>query len=235
MDTPARGDGRATVGGPGRGWGQVGAASGLLFAVLAVVGLLQGAPPGRDDPDPVISAFYADAANRGRVVVALYLPSLAGAFFLGFLGHLCRRLRRAEGEAGSLAVVALAGGVGFVTLFLAGSSASAAAAASMTFGNVPQPSAELARILPQLGALLLLLPGLFAAIVLVVATSLLALRTGVLPRWLAWAGFVAAVILLAGPLFLPLLVLPLWVAVVSVVLLQRAGAAPPAEGSVPSG
>ena len=34
--------------------------------------------------------------------------------------------------------------------------------------------------------------------VLVAATSVLALRTAVLPRWLAWAGFVVALALLIG-------------------------------------
>ena len=57
--------------------------------------------------------------------------------------------------------------------------------------------------------------------VLIAATSVVALRTGVLPGWLAWAGFVAALAALLrflGPLggWLTLL----WVAAVCVLMLS---------------
>ena len=63
---------------------------------------------------------------------------------------------------------------------------------------------------------------------LVSATSLIALETGVLPRWLALAGFVVALIALLHFLvpLLAALVGILWVAVVSVLMLiglPRAG------------
>jgi hypothetical protein len=57
--------------------------------------------------------------------------------------------------------------------------------------------------------------------VLVTATSLLALRTGVLPTWLAWAGFLVALLTLLHFLIplLGALVGLLWIAVVSVLML----------------
>ncbi len=59
------------------------------------------------------------------------------------------------------------------------------------------------------------------ASVLVAATSVVALRTSVLPRWLAWAGFVVALIALLHPLVpeATLLLRVLWVLAVSVFML----------------
>ena len=57
--------------------------------------------------------------------------------------------------------------------------------------------------------------------------SIAALRSRVLPRWLCIAGEAAAVILLFSVLFLPMVVLPLWVVAASVVLLSRKGPAAP--------
>jgi hypothetical protein len=58
---------------------------------------------------------------------------------------------------------------------------------------------------------------------LIAATSLVALRTAALPKWLAWAGFAAALVALTryvGPLggWLTLL----WIAVVSVLMMVGA-------------
>ncbi len=56
---------------------------------------------------------------------------------------------------------------------------------------------------------------------LIAATSVLALETDTLPRWLAWAGFVFAVLALLKFL-MPLATLALlWVLVVSVLMLTR--------------
>ena len=43
------------------------------------------------------------------------------------------------------------------------------------------------------------------------AASVLILRTGVLPAWIAWLGFVAAVVLLIAFLVFPIVALLVWV------------------------
>ena len=63
--------------------------------------------------------------------------------------------------------------------------------------------------------------GIMVASLLVLATSLLALRARILPKWLAGAGLVVAPITFFAPLFFPTLVFLAWVAVVSVVLFLR--------------
>jgi hypothetical protein len=68
----------------------------------------------------------------------------------------------------------------------------------------------------------LLLYGMFAAAVCIAATSGSALRTGTLPRWLVIAGFVvAALVGVLGVVFLPMILLVLWVLAVSIAMLMR--------------
>jgi hypothetical protein len=64
---------------------------------------------------------------------------------------------------------------------------------------------------------------MFSAIAMIDAASVLIVRTGVLPKWIGWFGFVAAVGLLFAGFFLPLVLLLLWVVFVSVTLLRRRG------------
>ena len=65
----------------------------------------------------------------------------------------------------------------------------------------------------------------FTAIPLLVATALVALRTGALPRWLAWLSLVVAAVLLfpLGGVFALGLGVPVWTVATSVVLSRRAG------------
>src|SRR5262249_31465144 len=69
------------------------------------------------------------------------------------------------------------------------------------------------------------------AIVTVVATAVLALRTGLLPKWLALLSFVVAATLLVAFMFFPILIFLGWALVVSGVL-AWGGAPGPAGGPV---
>ena len=80
---------------------------------------------------------------------------------------------------------------------------------------------DLVRVLPQLASLLLLLGGGFAGILLLLATSILIFRTGVLPRWLAWFGIVVAIALVFDVTYMNIVPLLAWVVGASIVLLRR--------------
>ena len=60
----------------------------------------------------------------------------------------------------------------------------------------------------------------FGAIALIDATSIVIIRTGVLPRWFAWLGFVCTVVLLFGAIFIPMIALPIWLVAASVILFR---------------
>jgi hypothetical protein len=57
--------------------------------------------------------------------------------------------------------------------------------------------------------------------VLVLATSVLGIRAGVIPRWLSWLGFAVALSLLAAFLVIPVIVLLAWLLAVSIALVWR--------------
>lgn len=66
---------------------------------------------------------------------------------------------------------------------------------------------------------------LWAAVLMLVAASVVILRTRLLPRWVGWAGIVVAVLLIPQPVgwFVWFLGFPAWIVVVSI-LLSRSGA-----------
>jgi len=53
------------------------------------------------------------------------------------------------------------------------------------------------------------------------AISVLALRTTAFPRWLGWVGFAAVILALVEAVLLPIFVMPVWVAIVSLALIVR--------------
>jgi hypothetical protein len=67
---------------------------------------------------------------------------------------------------------------------------------------------------------MLLIYAMFAAIAFLVSASLAGLHTGALPRWLAIAGFVTAVLLVFGFAFIPQVFLVVWVLAASIVLIR---------------
>lgn len=200
------------------------AIAGIVFVVLLIVGLVLIADiPDASESDQEIADYLADSDKHVLNIVGLYLWTLAGASFLWFVASLRGALRQAEGEPGTLSGLAFGAGVVFTALLMASGAAIAAVAGAIELGESTDPAPDFVRMLPQLGFGMLLIGGGFAAIVLVLSTSILALQTGVLPRWLAWLGFAAAVVLLFSFVFIPLIALPIWVLAVSVVWLTRGG------------
>ncbi|CAN5759396.1 hypothetical protein BH23CHL2_BH23CHL2_06850 [soil metagenome] len=201
-------------------WSRFGAIAGILFAVLFTIGVILPDLPSGGESAAVVDEFYADSGNRMIVIVASYLIVLAGLAFLGFLSEIYRGLRRAEGDSGSLATMALAAGVLFTGMLYASSSAWGNVPGGVELGGEEQPNSEIAIWFTQLGYGDLLLYGMFAAIAVIVPTSVLVLRTGVLPRWQAWTGFACAFLLLFGVMFLPMIALPIWAIATSVAMLK---------------
>jgi hypothetical protein len=197
---------------------RLGGISGILFVILFVPSYLS--PP--DNPVPTSGSQdvidYFSTRQNGILFVNGLLLVFAAFFFLWFLGVLHSTLREAEGEGLGFSSVSLAGGVMFIVLMLAGAAVEIAYPASLArFENFQQDA--------QLGFLSLALSGWmyrFAFVgmaALIAAASVVVLETGVLPRWLAWAGLVAALVALLrflGPLggWLALL----WIIVVSVLI-----------------
>jgi hypothetical protein len=170
---------------------RLGGIGGILFVVLFFRSYLT--PP--DAPLPSsrsqdVVGYFADRQD-GILLFNGLLLIFAAFFFLWFLGALHGVLRSAEGEGGGISTVALAGGLVFITLVLTGAAVEIVYPATLARFENFAPDA-------QLGFLSLALSGwmyrfaLVGMSALVAATSVVVISTGVMPRLLALAGFVAA-------------------------------------------
>ncbi|MEK6251791.1 MAG: hypothetical protein AABM43_07580 [Actinomycetota bacterium] len=211
--------------------------AGFAAALTFIVGVMFAAnSPDSGDPDAKILAWYAKHSNRVGVIVGVYVLMFLGLFLLWFASGLRQRLRAAEGPDGRLSDVALGGAIICVVLVWVGAFALAAVPAGQSFGGAPPVSnADVARFLPQIGFGAILVGGMFGAIALIDAASIVIYRTRVLPRWLAWLGFVCAVALLFGAVFLPMIALLIWLVATSIALsrLSSTEAGPSAPAAAP--
>jgi hypothetical protein len=206
-------------------WERWGPLAGVVFVVLFVVGLSMNNIPSADDSASKITSFYNDGGDRAQLIISSYLLWLAGLFFFWFIASLRARLIAVEGAPGRLTSITFGGGLVFIGLLMAAAACFASVAGDITFGGEDFVGVDGARFVPELGYPLLLIGGMFAAIAMIDAASILIVRTGVVPTWIGYFGFVAAVALLFAGFFLPMIFLVLWVLFVSVAM-WRAPAQP---------
>lgn len=182
---------RETSGVPGAASVRVAALAGAAFFVLIVIhaNLRSGAPSATDPGREVIDYV---ALHRDRLQLAAVLSGFAMAAALVWLSGLVRALRRAEGQAGGAALVALAGGA-----LAAASTVAGALILGTTATRIDDLDPATARVywtayLLSTGATLLgLLP-------VIGATAVVCLRTRLFARWFTVASVLLALASLAG-------------------------------------
>ena len=175
-------------------WERLGAATGIVFVVLAVAGLLFVSMP----PEPGASVEEVVAysvENRDGLLIQSYLFGLAGIFFLWFLGSLRAYLRRAEGDPGRLSAVAFGAGIATFAAFGTGTGIAAAIAYSIAGTASPDVTAALSRIVA-----LAFTGTSFPLIALVASTALVGGRTKTLPAWHGYFGWLLIPIALVSSL-----------------------------------
>jgi len=192
--------------------------AGVAFAVLLLIALgVSGSGPG-DTPEEV-AEWYADEGNRGAAFFVFFLLAGAALALLWFLGALRGVLVRAEGDPARWTALAFGAGVASASLLLASASLYVTPAATAGQDEFPfDPST--ANAIENAGFALLICSTMSGALV-ALGTSIVAHRTGLLPRWLSLAGFVVAAALLFAVFYFPLFVWIAWVLAVSLVLLVR--------------
>ena len=150
---------------------------------------------------------------------------------LVFLTALRALLIEAEGEPGRLTALAFAGGVASAVLLLAANAFFAAPAITAKDSDKFKLDPNTYRFINDTGYVFFI-TGVMAAVLMVAATSVIALKTGVFPRWFAWVGFVVAATFLVAFFFVPIFVLWGWILVASgYMLLSTRRTAPPAAQS----
>lgn len=210
-------------------WEQLAGAGGIAYVVLQLIaqGLIQigGAEPSFNAPAGEIISFFE---NRNRLLFNAggFLSSLSILAFIWFLGALWARLRRHEGAPAWMSLVAFGTALAGVAVSMA-SDGWGLAVFRIEEGLDPQ----LARYMFDDGNLGFATLWVFLAGFLL-ATSIVALRDGALPRWLGWLGLVTGAALLigrafwdmpSGVIFIPYMLFYLWLIASSIVLVRRAG------------
>ena len=201
-------------------------ASGIVYAVLVVVGiiLLVGAQLDTKADQEILS-HYADSGKRTGELVGFILVTAGVLFFIWFVATLRSRLRSIEPEPKTLSALAFGAGVTAAALLIGAAAVIVATSTAVEFSDEFVVDPNLARFALSTGYLLLT-GAVLVNCVLVVATSVLALRSAVFPNWLGWFGFAAVVLAVGEAFLLPVFVIPVWAVVVSVVLMGRSPASP---------
>ena len=181
-----------------------------LWLIGVFIGEEAGNPPEAEASPVEVLAWYADESTA--IVTGGFLFMLGGAFFIWFLGSLRARLLAAEGGLGRLSTIAFAGGLATAVFLIATPGPDVAGA--IEEDDLSPTSADALHDLSDaffVGAEV-------SAIVLTLATGLLAIRTGALPRVFGWLSVLLAVWLAIGPIGWAGLLLgfPLWVIAASV-------------------
>jgi hypothetical protein len=200
--------------------------TGLISVACSLVGVMFVLnQPQTKDSNAKIAAYFANHSHRVQGAVGFFVFLAGVLFLLAFLGTLRERLLTAEGQPGRL--TALAFGAGVASLPLWGISMLLANAVSFTVSESSSFTLDpnVFRLL-SVASFATWVAALFVSSVLVWATSAVALRTRVLPRWYALAGIVVGVVQLFGLFVFPFIAWWLWIAVTSVLLLTRRGFAP---------
>lgn len=200
--------------------------SAIVFAVVFVgTGIaIQDVPaPGATDAE--IRAYFADEGNQLKVDLSTLAYTIGALFLIWCVAAIADRLRGFERD-GLLRGVALVSGGAATSVLLTGAALGAVVGDTSddTERFLLDPNTQ--RLLSDVAYTLMFETSLPLLAPFVLAVSLAARRTDLLPRRLAFAGFPVAALCLLGflglwPVFL------LWLIAVSIVLGRSAGAERP--------
>jgi hypothetical protein len=195
--------------------------AGPIFVVLIVIAfVVGGSSPDSDASNAKILSYLRDDSHTSANGAAFFLLLAGVLFLIVFFAVLRSRLVEAEGPPGHLGALAFGAGVAS-TVFLV---TAIGVFISPIFGAHDAPrhllDPGIYRVTQDLGYLLWVVSTVVGALS-VWATSAVALRTGLLPRWFAWAGVVVGVICLAAIFFIPIFVFWLWILVAGILLATR--------------
>jgi hypothetical protein len=203
-----------------RTWRAWGALGGLLFVVLFVVGNRLSVLPSSDASPGRYQAYFGSSDHRAKIGLVWFIESLGLFFFLWFVASLRETVRGADRERpnadGSMfATVVLVGGALFGALLLAAIGLADGVRTMSTDSYHHQVYPGIIQGVDD-GAYAILRTSSFPLAAMIVAFSLAALRSRVLPAWTGWFGFLAGAAAVAS-MFVPRVgyLWLLWVAIVS--------------------
>jgi hypothetical protein len=194
------------------------ALAGIVFSLLmfTIFGLLRRSIPA----DPLEPGAWL-AADTKTIALALNLVPFAGVAFLWFIGVLRDRLGQQEDRF--FATVFFGSALLFLAILFA---AAAVIGAVMLLASTAEPK-ELMRsaTFRFARAAAYIVNNVYAtkmAAVFMISTSTVVIYTGIVPRWIAFIGYLLALVLLIGSYYIgwSFAVLPVWVFLISVYILM---------------
>ena len=194
------------------------AVAGIVFSLLmfTIFGLLRRSIPA----DPLESGAWL-ATDTKTIALALNLVPFAGVAFLWFIGVLRDRLGQQEDRF--FATVFLGSALLFLAMLFA---AAAVTGAVMLLASIAEPNEVMSSAIFRFArATAYILNNVYAtkmAAVFMISTSTVVIYTGIAPRWIAFVGYLLALVLLIGSYYIGwgFAVLPVWVFLMSVHILM---------------
>ncbi len=196
--------------------------AGLLFAVLFTVSLLLlRSQPMIGASDAELARQFATGQDLAGAVGGLYLAPLAGIMFLWFIAVI--RDQIGEREDRFFATVFFGSGLLFVAILFTAVAVASWPVVAVRYLGQAAPSTREIELTRAVSYTLMFAFGTRAAAVFLIAMATIGIKSGVFPRWFARAGYLVGVVLLMVVVVWDwiVLVLPVWVALVSLYILRR--------------
>jgi hypothetical protein len=185
----------------------------VVFGLLLLLGVNWAfVKPDDFSASPPLVAYYTDGANSVQVAIACLAVVLAAGLLLVVQGWLAARI---EGASTRTLPTELAKRSATIAATMMGAGAAAWSVAVWNNLFYDELSAETTKLLLMLGWLLLSFVGMFAAALMVGSMSVAMRSVDGVPGWLWGSGFVASALLLLGSMVVPMIVLPVWLALAS--------------------
>jgi hypothetical protein len=181
--------------------------SGALFGILLVASYVVDANTDFMPPEDEVVAYLADGPVA--IMASAYLRLLAAAALVWFGGSLHRWLRGSDDDKGRLSILAMAGATLASALIAVGAMATVAASERMwTTGSIDPGTAaalfDVAGIAIGNGAPL-------GLAVMIGASGITALRSGLLPGWAGWGSVALGAALLSPYAWIVVALVIVWV------------------------
>ena len=184
--------------------------SGIAFVACFVVAVVLFGSGAGSRPAEILS-YYGSSGDRARQIVGFYVLAAGVVFFVWFASVLSQALG---------APVVLASGAVTAALLLAADALWAATAVTTQHQRAFRLDPN-THLLVEDAGFVLFVAAMLAALGFIVGASVAVLRTGALPRVLAFVGFPVAASLVAGWYYIPVFALLAWVAAASLFLIRR--------------
>jgi hypothetical protein len=186
--------------------------AGLVGAVVFVVGFVMvSSVPGGGDPDPAdFEEYYLTDDNTGLAIAGLLILSAGVIVLVLFLHYLRTQIST------DLSRLAFASGVAGLAVVGTGACVLAAPSAVQAFSDEEYVGQQIAHTFASAGFGVMLIPGALLLGLAIACYSLSGRANGSLPAWVAIVGIIVAVLQLLAIIWIPFLLVPVWMVLASI-------------------